>query len=405
VSWKLEKSTDLELRSVSEDKQYKAKMSQAGSDNEDNENGDNTTTKLLAGLEENLEQLSEKRTSTREAALGAYVNAMKGTYLDEFILNKKVTLLEAVKRGLRKGSETEQILSSQLMALLAVTLGTSTEESFQEIAPIFEQVIQNSPYDHVRAEALKNYAMVCFISNPDELVTIAKMAFYRSLLEIPTTKPLTQAAALNGWRLMATTVSRQNIYDNNIPNDLPLFKDFLENDNVDVRVAAGECIGLLFEIARELKEDFDLTEFGNYCGLDVDELIDNLSHLTADKTKQRNKKEKQKQKAPFKEISLTVEDGVSPSETLVFKHQKLQFESWAQITQLDAFRDLLAVGLHAHFESNELLLQIFGIYSFDKQAKKQQMSALEKRMYLSSSSPMAKERTKNLSNSEYSRPA
>jgi len=275
-----------------------AKMSQGGNDNED-ENGENTTTKLLAGLEENLEQLSEKRTSTRESALKAFIDAMKGNYLEEFISTKKVTLIEAVKRGLKRGLETEQILSSQLMALIAITLGTNSEETFQEIAPIFEQLIQDSPHDQVRSEALTNYAMVCFISNPDELVTISKMAFYRGILETPAVKPLSQAAALNGWRLLATTVSRQELYDNNIPNDLPVFKDILDSDNVDVRVAAGECIGLLFEIARELKEDFDLTEFGNYCGVDVDELIDTLNNLAADKTKQRNKKRKTKTEGSF----------------------------------------------------------------------------------------------------------
>ncbi len=37
-------------------------------------------------------------------------------------------------------------------------------------------------------------------------------------------------------------------------SDLPVIKGFLESDSVDVRVAAGECIALLFELARDLKE-------------------------------------------------------------------------------------------------------------------------------------------------------
>ncbi len=66
-------------------------------------------------------------------------------------------------------------------------------------------------------KALDNYSMLCFIGNPDELVTIAKMEFYMSILQKPTTKQLSQVAALNGWRLLATTVNRQHIYDTNIP--------------------------------------------------------------------------------------------------------------------------------------------------------------------------------------------
>jgi len=368
-------------------------MSQVGSDNEEEQG---VTTTVVSGLDEALESLSEKRTSTREGALETFIRSLKENYLADFVANKKVTLVEAIKRGLKKGSEKEQILSGTLMSLLCVTLGTETEEYFRELAPTYEEIILNSPHDQVKAETLSNYAVMCFISNPDQLENIAKMEFFRSIFEKSTSKPLTQTAALNAWRLLATTVERQYIYDNVIPNDLPALKNLLASDSVDVRVAAGECIALLFEVARELKEDLDLDDFGSYAGIDVDELIDTLHQLSADKTKQRSKKEKQKQKTPFKDITATVEEGEEPSEVLVFKHQKISFNSWAELTQLNVFRDLLAIGLHSHWESNELLHDIFGV-DFNKQATKKQMTQLEKRMYLGSSSPFAKERTKNMS--------
>ncbi len=50
-----------------------------------------------------------------------------------------------------------------------------------------------------------------------------------------------------------------------------------------------------------------MEEFGNYAGIDIDELLDTLHQLSADNTRQRNKKEKQKQKAPFKDIVASVE--------------------------------------------------------------------------------------------------
>jgi len=55
----------------------------------------------------------------------------------------------------------------------------------------------------------------------------------------------------------------------------------------------------------------------------------------------------------------------------------------------------LGEGLQEHFENNDLLQQIFEI-SLDKSAKKPQLSAIEKRMYMSPNSPLSKVRTQNM---------
>jgi hypothetical protein len=42
--------------------------------------------------------------------------------------------------------------------------------------------------------------------------------------------------------------------------------------------------------------------------------------------------------------------GESPVETLSFKFQKFDFDSWVKIIQLNAIRDALGQGLSVHFE-------------------------------------------------------
>jgi len=114
-----------------------------------------------------------------------------------------------------------------------------------------------------------------------------------------------------------------------------------------------------------------------------------------DKTKSRAKKDKAKRRVPFKEITNYIEDGEIPSASLVFKHQRYDFASWSQLIQLDALRDLLGEGLAIHFENNALLHQIFDVF-MDKNAKKVQLSAVQKRMFMSPSSPLKKASTKNM---------
>jgi hypothetical protein len=113
-----------------------------------------------------------------------------------------------------------------------------------------------------------------------------------------------------------------------------------------------------------LKEDFNLNDIGAYATVDIDELLDILYDLSQDKTKQRARKDKLKQKIPFKDIVNTVEvsicefnelirkTGELPREALSFKFTKFEFDSWVKIIQLNAIRDALGPGLQVHFEVN-----------------------------------------------------
>jgi hypothetical protein len=57
----------------------------------------------------------------------------------------------------------------------------------------------------------------------------------------------------------------------------------LNSDDVDVRVAAGECLALLFEVGREVEgEDFNLQTFAKDIALiDLESLLDKLFELCA----------------------------------------------------------------------------------------------------------------------------
>lgn len=62
--------------------------------------------------------------------------------------------------------------------------------------------------------------------------------------------------------------------------------DLLKNDDVDVRVAAGEAVALLVEKQRDVDEDnFELRAFADGGQVDVDDLLDTLQELAADKNK------------------------------------------------------------------------------------------------------------------------
>jgi len=98
----------------------------------------------------------------------------------------------------------------------------------------------------------------------------------------------------------------------------------------------------------------------------------------------------------------SLERGIAPKEVLSFKHQKIEFDNWEKLVQLDFMRETLNEGLQLHFEKNDLLQEIFDVGHL-KDAKKTQLSQTEKRLYFSPSSVYSKARTKDINKQRSSR--
>jgi len=364
--------------------------SEVGSDNEEE------TTRSVVSLDDNVELLGEKRGSTRESALSAIIKEMKLNYQIAFAEKSRLSLVDAFKRGIKKGSPKEQVLSAKASGILCLTLGADAEDIYKELSPTFQEVISNTTHEEVRCATMEAFSILIFVANDDEKATINLLEIIANIFNSTESKPSEQVAAMKAWALLTTTVNSNFVYSILLPRHLNTFVTFLHSDDVEVRVQAGECIALLFEIARtEESDEFNLSDIGAYASVDMEELLDLLYDLSQDKTKQRAKKDKLKQKVPFKDVVGTVELGESPVETLSFKFQKFDFDSWVKIIQLNAIRDALGQGLSVHFENNNLLQEIFNIH-LNREAKKTVLSQTEKRLIYSPSSPLSKARTKNL---------
>jgi len=367
----------------------------------DHEAPDENTSEELGlnfeALSDKIEELTEKSGQTREIALAYIIKTMKMHYIAEFLEERWMTLLEYFKRSLKKGSLKEKQLAATAISIFSISLGADSEKVFKDVLSTLEEIIADHSFaSSVRSAAISSLSMTCFVANLDGYITLECLDKLSAWFSDHRASEDLLISSLRSWTLLATTVSSRWIHDSAIPKELKKMTKLLMHTSVDVRLAVGELIAFLFEVERTLEEDdFDLYKFGQYAQIDIDALLNILNELTADRSKQRAKKDKAKQKASFKDVSSTVEDGNKPCEILSFKHQKFRFESWSKIRQLNAFRDFLGEGLQTHFENNELLQQIFG-FSIDVHMKRQQMSAIEKRLYMSSSSHLSKERARNM---------
>ena len=152
---------------------------------------------------------------------------------------------------------------------------------------------------------------------------------------------------------------------------MPVHEMLLESSDKDIRISAGENIGLMFETANVfLSSDSDeeggeeetvKPEYDNMGGL-----IYTLKELSIDSSRRRAKSDKAEQKSVFRDIVKSVEENVKPAEELKIGGKILTFRGWAKILPLNAFRHILGQGFQHHLKTNDMMKGIFR-YSIGRQ--------------------------------------
>ncbi|CAM9874438.1 interferon-related developmental regulator 1-like [Lampetra fluviatilis] len=313
-------------------------------------------------LKDFIESTLDKSVKIRLAALEGLRSALSRKNLYDFLTERRVTLTDSLERCLKKGKGEEQALAAVVATLLVVQLGANSEgeECFRTLQPVLTSILVNaSASAHSRQSCATALAMCCYISDGmEELVATMKCleavfsaAYPSAGSPAPAPSPALQAlrcAALLGWALLLTICPASRDI---IASHLPKLPALLSSDNVNMRIAAGEAIALLFELAHEADADFQ------YVG--VEELCDKLKDLATDGNKSRAKTDRRKQRAIFRDVLKAVEEGEAPSETIRFGPECIYVDSWLRKRTYDAFKDALGSGVRLHLQENELLRDIF----------------------------------------------
>lgn len=77
------------------------------------------------------------------------ITSLQSNYAQEALQERQETLLEAAKKGIKKGSEKEQALAAKVIQLMCITV-SSSEHIYKESAPIFLEILNDNPNNDVR---------------------------------------------------------------------------------------------------------------------------------------------------------------------------------------------------------------------------------------------------------------
>ncbi|MGH0188090.1 UNVERIFIED_CONTAM: hypothetical protein FKN15_028077 [Acipenser sinensis] len=317
-------------------------------------------------LKQCIDNLMDKSLKSRLAGLESLKLAFSSKTLCDFLVERRLTLTDCLERCLRKGGVEEQAAAAQVTTLLCIQLGgvSEGEEIFKALRPILSTILSDpgaSPA--ARQSCASALGMCCYVAAADEVEDLCKsLSHLESIFtesypkgdgSLPTHKPGIQAlhcTALQSWSLLITICPASRV-DKLLEEHLPRLQACLSSSDVHFRIAVGETIALLFELARESDREFVYE--------DTDDLCEQLKGLATDGNKHRAKTDRRKQRSVFREVLHSIESDDFTEERIRFSVESIYIDCWIRRRIYDAFKEVLGSGVLHHLQLNQLLRDIF----------------------------------------------
>ncbi|XP_026082381.1 interferon-related developmental regulator 1-like [Carassius auratus] len=338
-----------------------------------------------------IDSTVDKSAKTRQGALDGLKTAMATKILYEFICERRMTITDSIERCLKKGKGVEQCAAASLACLLCIQLGSGieSEEVFKTLKPVFKTILNDGAANIQARQACATSLGLCTLVAEDDIMDVyATMESFESLFthsyvredgSRPSVNPQTtqlHTNALLSWALLLTICTGSHIRAI-AQKHLSKLPCLLENEDVNMRIAAGETIALLFELIRDVDPEFD------YDGLEP--LCEKLNALATDCNKHRAKTDKRKQRSVFRDVLKAVEEGDFQSETIRFGTERMVIDSWVRKRTYDAFTEFVGSGMNNHLQANEFIRDVFELgppMFIDSAAlKAMKSSRLERHLY------------------------
>uniref|UniRef100_A0A3B4E6F1 Interferon related developmental regulator 2 n=1 Tax=Pygocentrus nattereri TaxID=42514 RepID=A0A3B4E6F1_PYGNA len=382
-------------------------------------------------LKQCIDNLMDKSAKVRLAALESLRSAFSSRVLYDFLLERRLTISDCLERSLKKGGGEEQAAAATLFALLCVQLGGGVEgeEGFKMLRPILSSILIDSCASlSARQHCARALGMCCYVSASDDIEVSISLSTGSSLIErlcssckrhvcknkynkqifssplffqdllkcmghleslfvgayplgdgsLPSVKagtPALHSAALQSWALLCSLCPASRI--NSMVNyHLPLLQACLDSSEVNFRIAVGETIALLYELRRDIDQEFEYE--------DCDALCESLKGLATDGNKYRAKNDRRKQRSIFREVLHYIENDEFSEEKIRFGVEVIYIDGWMRRRIYDAFKEVLESGVSHHLQFNPLLRDIFGLGApliLDSSVKAIKISRTERHLF------------------------
>lgn len=316
-----------------------------------------------------FDDIMAKSAKTRLVAFELIRKNLSDRYMIEFIFNRKITILDAMGKCIKRSKGQDLGHAANLIAVICATIGPSpeTDSIFSElISQLLTLLADQTVQPDVRCKCAKTIAICAFIIGiegyleqiMERLYAIFSSSCAKGDGTMPTpSEPLAllHSNCLQAWTLLLTAVSATtpHVAIELIDEYMNKITELLDSPHLEVKISAGETVAVMCEIIKSQNEDVTSDDF--------DDLCDKLREVMTEAQKSRGKRDLRQQRSNFREILAAVEEDEVPSLIIKFGRERLALETWAKRRQYDSFCELFGNGINHHLAENEVLRDIFGL--------------------------------------------
>lgn len=170
-----------------------------------------------------------------------------------------MTFGDIIDKSLKRGKAGEQIAAANLAALMVLHMShlESSEEFFGELNPTLMTMVQDRTAPaKARASMAFSLGLLCFlVKDPldfKETMDVLQKTFKEKPSDVDYALMCTEA--LSAWSLLATMLTPSKAMGL-LADEIELFSNIMESADVDLRIACGEALAVLYEAAVEVDED------------------------------------------------------------------------------------------------------------------------------------------------------
>lgn len=329
---------------------------------------------ILDNIEDRLidafDSLSAKSAKTRLVAFEFIRKTLTEHYMIDFILNRKITLLDSIGRCIKRNKGQDLGYAAIIISVLSASIGVcqDTDQVFSDLmSQMLDLLMDPTIGTDIKAKCVQSVGICCFIigQSMDGYVEQVMMSLYSifvascakgdgTMPQISEQLTSLHCACLQAWTLLLTTLIQTpsaQVAIELIEEYMDKITELLDSPSLEMRIAAGESLAIMCETIRSQNDDITADDFYELC--------EKIRQLTTDSQKFKGKKDLRQQRSNFRDILSAIEDDEPPNATIKFGRERLSLDLWSRKRQYDAFCDLLGSGMNHHLAENEVIRDIF----------------------------------------------
>ncbi|OWZ04398.1 Interferon-related developmental regulator protein [Phytophthora megakarya] len=329
-------------------------------------------------LEGAMEELTEKRDTTKISALEKILTMLRAEVMSERVQSSKVTLTLQTLGCLKKRAKDSSSLALRVLSMVAITLGADEQEFYRDMLSPVQRIFTDRGDSKIRVEAVYALSIACFVCSPDDDAKWELLEVLGSFLvaakdaeddghdekEFPEALTI---AVMECWAFLVSyfnpSVMIGKVYNAQsiVHGHVAALAGFVRGGtNASVRASACEVLALIVQF-KYITAGSGYTYSHESAGSIISGLGSRIEAYMRESGKSIGKKNRKVQRSMLKEVLETLETGEGPHKELQAEGETLTVSTWSRFFQAHVFRRALQSGFQTHLVGNEVLRDVFEV--------------------------------------------